>query len=575
MLEHLEVDYDADEDACIFVKTTGIDQVWDAVAWTENDNVRNLTWHTIGKNADRDFGYTADPIADSTEEPVKHGVAVAMDINDQIAPPAGLVVEKGGHTTKISMDISAIRTTDFNIDGRHWGTNEGNMDVALQMHAIMWIKQRCGKLKLTDIKLWLPCKLSQWTSWGDCHPKQSGGATCGAGIQDRTRKVNQQGTFGSECHSALKQSQACDQGCCPVDCEVSEWSDWGDCSESCGGGSATRTRKVTTQDSCGGKACGPTEQTENCNFWVECEPQDCEWSECGDFGACSVKCGGGTQSRSRDIAKESKEGGKACKKEDSSQINTCNTQVCEEVNCEWTAWGDWSSCSADCNGGSRTRSREVTQEALNGGDACDAASAESEECELQPCSDIWTAGDGAKIKPDGVTFEGTVANAVVTSQVGVESISIRNGAVSGTVQVGLATDTNADFATGQSVQLPYDGAEDADIITIGSQFGHAKVFINQDPTPVKDLGKIADPVLAKIIFDEGASVTVDGIVTPPPALVEEAAVPQALVEEAATAPNWIGIAAVAAVFVSIVAAIARRSSRASPDEQPYQQLIQQ
>jgi len=96
------------------------------------------------------------------------------------------------------------------------------------------------------------------------------------------------------------------------------------------------------------------------------------------------------------------------------------------------------------------------------------------------------------------------------------------------VQMGLAADAAADFTTGQSVVLPYKGAKENDIITIGEQDGHAKVFLNEDPTPVEDLGKIggATSLLAKFILDEGATVRVDGIVAVPPGdLLEEAAVP--------------------------------------------------
>lgn len=213
-----------------------------------------------------------------------------------------------------------------------------------------------------------------------------------------------------------------------------------------------------------------------------------------------------------------------------------------------------------CNGGTRTKTRSVSQEALNGGQACDDASEQTEECNLQPCSDIWTAGDNAEIAADGVTFTGGAAGAVVTSQAGVESVSVKNVNVVGSVQMGLATDAAGDFSSGQSVTLPYEGAEDGDVITVGSQHGHAKVYINENPTPVADLGRIGQSVMAKFILDDGASVTVDGIVTPPPALVlEDAAVPAMKSIEQTTAPNGVWLAAIAAVSMSMMVAIARRS----------------
>jgi hypothetical protein len=212
---------------------------------------------------------------------------------------------------------------------------------------------------------------------------------------------------------------------------------------------------------------------------------------------------------------------------------------------------------------------------LNGGKVCDDASEETWECNVQPCSDVWTAGDFAHIKRDGVTFIGLHADSVVASQTGVESVSVRNGNVEGSVQMGLAADANADFATGKSVVLPYKGAEDNDIITVGVQNGHAKVFLNQDPESVADLGAISEPLLAKFIFDEHAKVRVDGIVAGPPEnpenLLEAAAVPVPV--EETNAPNWVWFGAIAAVSMSMMVAIARRS-QAVPEEQLYQPMQQ-
>lgn len=49
--------------------------------------------------------------------------------------------------------------------------------------------------------------------------------------------------------------------CVPVNCELSEWSAWSVCDE---GGQQTRTRTIITPASCGGTACGPLTETQNC-----------------------------------------------------------------------------------------------------------------------------------------------------------------------------------------------------------------------------------------------------------------------------------------------------------------------
>lgn len=51
----------------------------------------------------------------------------------------------------------------------------------------------------------------------------------------------------------------------PVDCELSDWSDWSECSAECGGGEQTRTRSIITEPAHGGAACGALTETRACN----------------------------------------------------------------------------------------------------------------------------------------------------------------------------------------------------------------------------------------------------------------------------------------------------------------------
>ena len=53
-------------------------------------------------------------------------------------------------------------------------------------------------------------------------------------------------------------------GSCPVDCEVSVWATWGDCSHNCGTGTKKRTRTVVKQSNYGGKDCEHLEKTDSC-----------------------------------------------------------------------------------------------------------------------------------------------------------------------------------------------------------------------------------------------------------------------------------------------------------------------
>ena len=55
------------------------------------------------------------------------------------------------------------------------------------------------------------------------------------------------------------------------------------------------------------------------------------------------------------------------------------------VDCVWSNWGSWGSCSASCGGGTQQRSRAVSQEAMNGGAACQGSPNQSQSCSDQSC----------------------------------------------------------------------------------------------------------------------------------------------------------------------------------------------
>ena len=53
---------------------------------------------------------------------------------------------------------------------------------------------------------------------------------------------------GAPCDGDFYETDECEATPCPVDCAVSEWEDYNECSKSCGGGIQVQNREVTTRE---------------------------------------------------------------------------------------------------------------------------------------------------------------------------------------------------------------------------------------------------------------------------------------------------------------------------------------
>merc|ERR1719271_866462 len=139
------------------------------------------------------------------------------------------------------------------------------------------------------------------------------------------------------------------------DCEVSKW-DPEECTKKCAGGMQKLTRNVLTHPD-GGAKCLPLAAMRSCNQGP-C-PVDCQLHTWSGWSKCSAECGGGVSQGLREVKRAMKYGGAPCG--ETSEGKACNGQACEK-DCELGKWTAWSPCSKDCDGGTRKRQKFVKVE---------------------------------------------------------------------------------------------------------------------------------------------------------------------------------------------------------------------
>ncbi len=153
------------------------------------------------------------------------------------------------------------------------------------------------------------------------------------------------------CQGPDKLTEACNENACPV---LTEWGEWSACSVSCGGGERFKRRECvyTTRT-------GETVPDNDCKASLEiqeaCNDNPCpEYGEWSDWTQCTKSCGGGSRRKVRECQLPEARGGVEGCFGESEVEEICNPQVCPV----WTEWTDWTTCSATCGGGKQKRNRE-------------------------------------------------------------------------------------------------------------------------------------------------------------------------------------------------------------------------
>uniref|UniRef100_A0A3B3D0G9 Spondin-1 n=1 Tax=Oryzias melastigma TaxID=30732 RepID=A0A3B3D0G9_ORYME len=220
------------------------------------------------------------------------------------------------------------------------------------------------------------CMMSEWITWSPCS------MSCGAGIRSRERYVKQFPEDGSICTLPTEETENCvvNEDCTPSSCLVTEWGEWDACSATCGLGMKRRERMVKMPPADGSICGAEVLEVEKC-MMPECHTIPClltPWSEWSD---CSVTCGKGSRTRHR-VLKSPLELGECT--EELEQVEKCMLPECP-IDCAMSDWTEWSECNKSCGKGHTIRTRAVTMEPQFGGDPC-PETIQRKKCKVRKCS---------------------------------------------------------------------------------------------------------------------------------------------------------------------------------------------
>lgn len=490
---------------CRFHKYAGDSSVWDAVAWSTEARIQSITYQMANEVKQRRFGLT-DAVTD--DEEFAHGSFIETDSVGRAMSWAGRSLYAGDSTFNLTICNSELGCNDTGVflyyNGHSWGNNFDSTPYPRGMHGMVWMKDKT-QIEILAINVQKDCQFSNWSPWSDCS------TTCGHGVHARSRSISQQPAFGGTLCETTHQQESCEDRCCPFPCVWNDWSEWGACSVECDGGISNRSRTVQRKEACGGAPCLHPAEQKICNpFPCAGSEKDCIWSLWSHWSECSASCGGGARSRSRMISQESQHGGATCDPQGSTELHTCHTQVCPDVDCEWTEWSHWSTCSKSCDGGNRVRQRDVSQLAISGGVVCDAYKVDIQECALQPCANYveWVTQHALE-EPDTYSFRHTseTIGSATSAHANVLSITVKNERIVGTVVFGLTRNSADDiFHAGFGVTLP--GSYDAGATLTLAIIDKTLILFN-DNEVVHTVPASQGPMFAKIVLSgDNAQATV-------------------------------------------------------------------
>ncbi|XP_053390901.1 thrombospondin-2-like [Mercenaria mercenaria] len=167
-----------------------------------------------------------------------------------------------------------------------------------------------------------------WSSWSKCD------VTCENGQQSRTRSCTNPApkNGGLDCVGDSTDVKVCKKELCPVHGGWSGWSQWGVCSVTCDMGLQRRSRNCSNPvPSLAGNYCFGDSLDNKL-----CMPAPCAnggWSNWSSWGICSATCGGGIRSQSRSCSNPHPSPyGKYCLGSN-DRVESCGNMNCETKHC--------------------------------------------------------------------------------------------------------------------------------------------------------------------------------------------------------------------------------------------------
>uniref|UniRef100_A0A671PPI0 Uncharacterized protein n=1 Tax=Sinocyclocheilus anshuiensis TaxID=1608454 RepID=A0A671PPI0_9TELE len=222
---------------------------------------------------------------------------------------------------------------------------------------------------------------SEWTLWSECS-KTCFHHVDAVGLRRRFRSCNHTLT-GASCGGEAEEHEPCNTVHCPVDGGWSSWTPWSVCSVTCGAGLQSHYRFCSDPERAGnGLPCvGPDREDRVCTStpFPGCHV-DGSWGQWAPWLECSARCGGGVKIRTRECDNPAPQsGGRECVGS-GRQISVFSVCMMAPVDSgPWFDWSAWSACTVSCGGGSQSRSRSCRTP------PCSGMRRQSKTCNTQVC----------------------------------------------------------------------------------------------------------------------------------------------------------------------------------------------